>query len=167
MIDLLISAHLILCILLQIINMVKVTYQGQSENVIQILCSSYCCASGWFAFNWNAFLFSYKFGEKCFKALNMRIIYRFFVFKQCQVVISVSFNAQHFRIYLRMFLLTTKTKFLKWKPMIQECIPVECVPTAHWPYSRIGGGSPIFWKMDTPRHTTTPLWTEWQTGVKT
>ena len=32
MIFLLISTHLILCILLQIINMVKVTYQGQSEN---------------------------------------------------------------------------------------------------------------------------------------
>ena len=33
----LISTHLILCILLQIINMVKVTYQGQSE---KLLCSS-------------------------------------------------------------------------------------------------------------------------------
>ena len=44
MIILLISSHLILCIWLQ----VKVTYQGQSENVLRILCSSHC-ASGWFA----------------------------------------------------------------------------------------------------------------------
>ena len=51
MIILLISTHLILYILLQIINMVKFTYQVQSENVLQILCSSYCCASGWFAFD--------------------------------------------------------------------------------------------------------------------
>ena len=71
----------------------------------------------------------------------------------------------------------------------QECIPVGCVPAAHWPYARVcfpggsvcsggvsapggsalrggvsapgGCGIPVCTEADTPT-----LWTEWQTGAK-
>ena len=54
---------LILCMLLQIINKGKVTPQGHIKVKVKIsisvpiLCSPYCQASRWFAFDWNAFLF--------------------------------------------------------------------------------------------------------------
>ena len=45
----------------------------------------------------------------------------------------------------------------------QECIPVGCVPPAHWSYLRISS-YPMHAPWEQPR--TPPLWTEWQTGVK-
>ena len=56
----------------------------------------------------------------------------------------------------------------------QECIPVGCIPAAHWPYAgglvslpegvSLPGGSPCQWEFSLPE---TPLLTEWQTRVKT
>ena len=55
-----------ICILLKNIIMVKVTRQGQGHikvkvkiYILPILCIPYCYASGWFAFDWNAFLFPF------------------------------------------------------------------------------------------------------------
>ena len=80
----------------------------------------------------------------------------------------LNFSISQF-FYFCFFVLRLNCQYLPKCKLKQECIPVVCVPPARWLYpvvSNAGGGSLPTSQMQTP-WIQTPLWTGWQTLVKT